>query len=280
MSAYPAPLTRRRTPGLIDLDINLPNAARMYDYLLGGKDHYPADRAAAEELLRIAPEARRLACDNRAFLGRAARFLLDSGIRQFLDLGSGLPTKGNLAEAVHAHCPDARTVHVDIDRMVCTHSRALIARRDRAAVIEGDLRDITGIVGDPHVRALIDFREPVAIVLTAVLHFLTDDQEVAETVRHYRKLLGPGGHLVITHGTTGALPASRREAGERVYARSSSPARMRGAKEVAGYFEGLQMVEPGLLDVARWRPDGLVGVNVDGAAMIGGIGRPSGGGTM
>lgn len=245
----------------------------MYDYYLGGKDHYPADRVAAEEVLRLVPEARRMARDNRAFLTRAVRCLAASGIRQFLDLGTGLPHRGNVAEIARGSDPEARTVHVDIDRMVCAHARALMAEEGRSAVVEGDLRQVRCIAENPGVRALIDFDRPVAILLTGVVHFIADDQEAAEVVRSYRDLLVPGGYLVLSHPTPGTVAPRRWMAAERVYAQSPSPVRMREPADIAGYFEGLRLIDPGLIDVTYWRPDGPVAVNDEGAYIVGGVAR-------
>lgn len=276
MSVNPEPSADPGVRKLIELDVNRPNGARMYDYYLGGKNHYPADRAAAEEVLRIVPEARRMARDNRGFLGRAVRFITKMGIQQFLDIGTGLPAQGGLPEAVRQAAgeaaPGIRMVHVDHDRMVCAHARALLAVPGRSAVVEADLRHVPDIVRSRPVRELLDFDRPVAIVLTAVLHFLADEKEADEAVAGYRALMAPGSYLVLSHGTPGSLDGRKSDMVRRVYARSSSSVMIRPPERIAGFFTELKLVEPGLVDVARWRPGGPVGLH-DGAYMIGGVAR-------
>ena len=169
------------------INTSVPNPARIYDYLLGGKDNFPADREVAEQLLAIAPVAHDVVEDNRAFLRRAVRVLTrEAGIRQFIDLGSGLPTQGNVHEIVQAIAPDARVVYVDNDAMVVTHGRALLAG-DNTVAIQADLREPEVILGHPEVRELIDFDQPVALLLMAILHFIPDEQDPWGIVARFRR---------------------------------------------------------------------------------------------
>ena len=165
------------------INTGVPNPARIYDYFLGGKDNFPADREVAEQVVAIAPVARDIVEDNRAFLRRVVRHLAgQAGVRQFIDLGSGLPTRGNVHEIAQAVAPDARVVYVDNDAMVVTHSRALLAG-DNTAAIEADLRDPDSVMQHPEVRELVDFDQPVALLLLAILHFVPDDQDVGGHAR-------------------------------------------------------------------------------------------------
>jgi hypothetical protein len=174
------------------VNTSVPNPARIYDYLLRGKDNYPADRDVAEQLLALAPVAREVVQDNRAFLRRAVRFLTqEAGIRQFIDLGSGLPTQGNVHEIAQAIAPDARVVYVDNDAMVVTHSRALLAG-DNTLAVEADLRVPDLIVENPEVRELIDFDQPIALLLVAILHFIPDEDDPLGIVTRFRERWGRG----------------------------------------------------------------------------------------
>src|SRR5687767_7858693 len=171
------------------VNTGVPNPARIYDYLLDGKDNFPADRDVAEQLLAIAPVARDVVEDNRAFLRRAVRFLAaEAGIRQFIDLGSGLPTQGNVHEIAQAVAPDERVVYVDNDAMVVTHSRALLAG-DNTAAIQADLREPDRLLGDAELRELIDFDQPIALLLMAILHFFPDDEDPFGIVARFRDAL-------------------------------------------------------------------------------------------
>ena len=246
------------------INTSVPNPARIYDYLLGGKDNYPADREVAEQVLAIAPVARDIVRDNRAFLRRAVRFLTgEAGIRQFIDLGSGLPTQGNVHEVAQAIAPDARVVYVDNDPMVVTHARALLAG-DNTLAIEGDLRKPDEVVGHPEVRELIDFDQPVALLLLAILHFIPDDQEPLAIMARFRDALPAGSYLAISHGTRD-IPArsdmsaeAMAEMGTRVeelYQETTAFIVTRTREQVARFFDGFELVEPGLVEIQRWRPE-------------------------
>jgi S-adenosyl methyltransferase len=242
----------------------VPNPARIYDYLLDGKDNYPADREVAEQLLAIAPVARDVVRDNRAFLRRAVRFLTrEAAIRQFIDLGSGLPTKGNVHEIAQAIAPGTRVVYVDNDAMVVTHSRALLAG-DNTLAIQADLRKPDVILGHPEVRELIDFHQPIALLLLAILHFIPDDQDPFGIVARFRDALPSGSYLAISHGTRD-LPVradmSEQEMAEmgtrveRLYQQTTASIVTRGRAQVERFFDGLDLVDPGLVEIQRWKPD-------------------------
>ncbi|HEX6676282.1 MAG TPA: SAM-dependent methyltransferase [Actinomycetes bacterium] len=242
-------------PPFVDaIDAGRPNPARVYDFLLGGKDSLPADRAAAEQLLALVPEARTGARENRAFLGRAVRHLAAEGARQFLDIGTGLPTQGNVHEVAHTVAADARVVYVDNDPVVHAHANALLAEPTTATVL-ADLREPERIVRHPRTRELLDFTKPVAVLLVAVLHFITDDEDPAAIVGCLRDVLAPGSFLVVSHATGDFRPEVAGKV-TKVYERASAPLVLRSRPEVARLFHGFELVPPGLVQPAAWRPDG------------------------
>jgi S-adenosyl methyltransferase len=177
------------------VDASMPNFARVYDYLLGGKDNFPVDRATAEQALAVAPELRVMARENRAFLQRAVRFLVaEAGICQLLDIGTGLPTQGSVHEVAQQVAPDARVVYVDADPVVIAHSRAMLASSDKAAIIQADLRRPEELLDHPELRALIDLGEPVAVLLVAILHGVTDAEDPVGVVTRLRDAMAPGSY--------------------------------------------------------------------------------------
>ena len=191
-------------------DPSVPSPARMYDYYLGGKDNFAADREAAEQALSVVPFGREVARANRQFLVRAVTFMARSGIGQFIDLGTGLPTRPNVHEVARSVLPDARVLYVDNDPMVCSHARALLATNDGVAAIQGDIRTPQAILNDPVTRELIDFTRPVGVLFVAVLHFLTDDDQPWEQVAAFRWRMASGSMLAVSHITSdGTPPASR-----------------------------------------------------------------------
>jgi SAM-dependent methyltransferase len=247
--------------------------ARMYDYYLGGKDNFRADRETAELALAATPSVREMARENRAFLRRAVRYLAgEAGIRQFLDIGTGLPTQGNVHEVAQSVAPEARVVYVDNDPIVLAHSRALLDAPNTEVVL-GDLRDPGGILEDPAVGKLIDFDHPMAILLVAVLHFIADRDDPDGITAKLRKAMAPGSYLVISHGTADVRQARPRVADEvvRAYQRSIAPVTLRPREEIEGFFGDFELVEPGLEQIQRWRPDGPVAAVSGG--IYGGIGR-------
>ncbi|MEO3853523.1 SAM-dependent methyltransferase [Acrocarpospora sp. B8E8] len=238
-----------------DMDPKTPNVARMYDYYLGGKDNFATDRECADEVIRRVPQAREIAWANRRFLGRAVRFLADElGIDQFVDVGAGLPTRENVHQVAQRVNPDARVVYVDNDPVVQAHAQALLATDDQTRAITGDVRDPRGILADERLRGLLDLERPVGLLLVAVLHFITPEENPYESVTELLAALPRGSALVISHverdeSLAGAVTA---------YRRASSPAVLRSVAEVARFFGGLDVVEPGVVRVRDWRPDDLV----------------------
>jgi predicted O-methyltransferase YrrM len=257
------------------IDASVATAARMYDYWLGGHNNFAADRIAALEISKRMPEAPQGARENRKFLGRAVRYLAaEAGIRQFLDLGTGLPTGGNVHQVAQASAPDARVVYVDNDPMVAAHARAL-KTGDHAAVIHADLRDADAILSHPETRRLIDFTEPLAILFVSVLHFVAGP-DAHQAVAGYLDVAAPGSYLVLSHVTAEPDPEVAAE-GTAVYASTANPITARTRDEILGFFGGLKLLEPGLVPVLQWRPDepgpaaAAVGLPVRG--LLGGIGQ-------
>ena len=234
------------------VDPAVPTAARMYDYFLGGHDNFAADRAAADYLTNVAPAAPLTAQANRAFLGRAVRFLAgEAGVRQFLDLGAGLPTQGNVHQIAREIAPDARVVYVDSDPMVVAHAKALDTG-DATAVIQADLRDADQILEHPETRRLIDFSQPVAVLCLAAMHFIAGS-EAGAAVARFRAGLSPGSYLALSHAH--GDPQSREySAGTQAYSSTANPITMRSRAEILGFFDGLDLVDPGLVRAQAWRP--------------------------
>ena len=243
----------------------------MYDYWLGGHDNFAPDRIAALKISDRAPEAPLLARENRKFLGRAVRFLAgEAGIRQFLDLGTGLPTRGNVHQVAQAITPDARVVYVDNDPMVLAHSRAL-KTGEGTAVIRADLRDPDTILGHPDTRRLIDFSEPLAVLFAAVLHFV-GDPDAAAAVARFTGATAAGSYLVLS--TVTSDPDEQAAAvGTAVYASTANPVRLRTREEILAFFDGMELLEPGLVPVQQWRPDEPGPADAGRAWMLGGVGR-------
>jgi SAM-dependent methyltransferase len=230
-----------------------PNIARMYSYWLSEKDHYATDRAAANKILERFPEVAQIARANRAFMSRAVRFLADQGITQFLDLGSGLPASPNVHEAARTVSPGARVVYADHDPVVLAHARALLTVDDKVGVAAGDIRDPGSIFAGAACTGVIDISQPAGVLLISVLHFLTA-AEADAAVAAVRERMAPGSYLVISAGTsTGTDPELIRLLQE-VYG-ETAPVTGRTEAEITAWFDGLTLVEPGLVDVWEWRPD-------------------------
>jgi SAM-dependent methyltransferase len=237
----------------LGFDPSTPNAARMYDYFLGGKDNFPADRGAAERLLRVAPEVRAAARANRAFLGRAVRFLAGAGVTQFLDIGTGLPSRENVHEAARAVAPESRVVYVDHDPVVLVHARALLAGGEGVTVADGDLRHPHDLLKNPDVVGTLDFSRPVAVLLVAIMHFIDAADDPVRILAAIRESLAPGSYLVLSHGTSDARAAAVSKAVS-VYRGTRTPLTLRGRSEIEALFEGFELVEPGLTWLPEWRP--------------------------
>ena len=246
----------KRTPSLHADDLDRPNPARIYDYAVGGHANFAADRAAFDRLSAVYPDSALAARANRAFLRRAVAYLARQGIDQFLDIGSGLPTVGNVHEVARAVNPKARVVYVDVDPVAVRYSRQLLAEEkvSGVAAIEADLRDPAAILAHPRTRALLDLARPVGLLLVTVLHFIPDDDEAHRTVRELTAAVSPGSYLAIAHGTLeGASEAVVRVA--RLYEETAHPLGLRSRAAVEGFFAGFALVEPGLVYASAWRPN-------------------------
>ena len=233
---------------------DIPSSARIYDFLLGGKDNYPADRDAAGQIARALPNVRASARWNRAFLRRAVRYLAAGrGVRQFLDIGAGLPCAPSVHEVAQDAAPGSRVVYVDNDPVVLAHGRHLLHGVAGTAIVEHDLREPDEILADPGLRALIDTEEPVALLTVAVLHFIPDEDDPAGIVRKLLEPFPPGSYLVLSHGTADAVPAVRAAAA--VFDQATTSAHVRTREQILALADGLDLAEPGIVWLPQWRPD-------------------------
>lgn len=239
------------------IDITVPSVSRIYDYYLGGSHNFEVDREAARRALEFLPGLPKTMQANRAFMRRAVRFAAGEGITQFLDIGSGIPTFGNVHEVAQAAAPGARVVYVDHDPVAVAHSEAVLAGNDDADVIAADLRKPREILASPRLERLIDLNRPVALLLVAILHFVDDADDPYGAVAELREALAPGSLLILTHASYEGipLPAERAEGAVDVYKDIRNPLIMRSLEEIARFFEGYDMVAPGLVQMPHWRPD-------------------------
>jgi SAM-dependent methyltransferase len=246
----------------------------MYDYFLGGHDNYEVDRNAAEAVIAIVPTIGEMARANRAFLGRAVTFLAERGVRQFLDIGTGIPGPGNTNEVARRVAPDARVVYVDNDPIVLAHARALLAGHDpeHTTVLRADLRDPEAILRCEAVRSVLDFDQPVAVLLVAVLHFITDNEDPVGIVRTLMSSVPPGSYLVVSHGTGDFDPEGAAEAVS-TYNRVGAQIVARSKKQILQFFEGLELIEPGIVQVPWWLPDAPVPEEAAAIWWYGAVGR-------
>jgi SAM-dependent methyltransferase len=262
-----------RRPAPEGVDTTTPSSARIYDYALGGKDNYAVDRAAAEKVFALAPEMPLMARRNREFLGRAVRYLAaEAGIRQFLDIGSGLPTQQNVHQVAREVAPDAKVVYADYDPIVVAHGDALVATTGDVAFVRGDLRRVDDILGHPGLRRLIDFDRPVAVLLVAVLHFIHDTDRPQEILARLREVMAPGSYLAISHVTPDPRPEETAEL-VKVSTQAGAPWVARSHAELMRFFDGFDLVEPGLVTAPEWRP--AIATKVDPIKMwvLAGVGR-------
>ena len=246
-----------RTPPIIDTSLAHP--ARRYNYFLGGKDNFQADRESGDAIARFFPTIRVAALENRSFLSRAVDFLVrEAGVRQFLDIGTGIPTANNTHEVAQGLAPDARVVYVDNDPIVLVHARALLTSTPdgRTAYIDADLRRPEQILQDPELRTTLDMSQPVALMLIAVLHFITDRDDPLGIVRTLVDALPSGSYVAITNVTTDFMPAHIKAEAESSQATARyGDIRFRTLDEVARFFEGLELVEPGVVSITDWRAE-------------------------
>jgi hypothetical protein len=231
-------------------------AARIYDYMLGGIHNFPADQQAARQLLALFPFAPMVARANRAFLRRAVGHIADAGVEQFIDLGSGIPTKGNVHEIAQKHNPRARVVYVDLDPVAVAESLDILEGNSRAVAIRADLRDPAGVLAHPRVRGLLNFDEPVAVLFGSVLHFVADDAQAYGSVSAFVDATASGSYLLISHGALEAF-AQDNAAMETAAAAYKRDTAILGAgrtrEQVARFFDGLELVDPGVVWVHEWR---------------------------
>jgi hypothetical protein len=263
----------------LEFDTSVPNIARMYDYWLGGKDNFAADREAADRQAHAIPQLPWLARQNRGFLQRAVDFCAREGVTQFLDIGSGLPTNQNVHEIAQRANADSRVVYADNDQVVVAHARALLSGT-RTAAVRGDVCRPDDILGAPEVRQLIDFSRPVAVLLLAVLHLIPDAADPAGSVARLREAVAPGSYLLISHADVSQAHAvgterrseTARELVNANQALASVPARARD--EIRAFFGDWTLVEPGLTDIWAWRPEGDTVANTSGfMRILGGVAR-------
>lgn len=237
-----------------DVDLTRPSIARAYDYWLGGAHNFAVDREFSRKLFEAVPDTRLMARANRAFLHRAVRFMTDAGVRQFLDIGSGIPTVGNVHEIAQQAAPQARVVYVDVDPVAVAHSQQLLDGNHQAAAIQQDARRPEAILDHPQTRALLDLDQPVGLLLVAVLHYLPDQDDPYRLVARLRQALHPGSYLAISHPTADGRPAQAQQV-VAMTRQTATPATARTRAQVERFFHGLELVEPGLVWAPQWRPD-------------------------
>jgi S-adenosyl methyltransferase len=259
------------------IDVTQPSQARIYDYLLGGSLNFAPDRQAARQLIAMVPDVPLIAQANRAFLRRAVRFLVGSGVRQFLDIGSGVPTRGNVHEIARAAHRESRVVYVDIDPVAVAHSRQILAGDDQTVVIQEDARQPERILHHPDLRRLLDMARPVAILVTSVLHFIPDSADPAGIVAKLHDAVAPGSYLALSHVTRAdrADGADGEAGAAKVHTRGGLFASPRRPAEVERLFAGFDLVAPGLVGVRRWRPEpgDNIGADPEQVCMHAGVGR-------
>jgi hypothetical protein len=245
-----------------------PAAARIYDYLLGGKDNYAVDRTAAERVLAVAPDQRQLAQANRAFAIRAVGVLTSAGIRQFVDLGTGFPTSPSVHEAARQADPEARVVYVDYDPLVHVHNTALLAQDDQVVSVRADIRQPETILDHPDVTRLIDFGQPVGVLCVAVLHLVPDAEDPAGIVARFRDQLSAGSYLALSQFASDSDPEAMAEL-RAVAAGTAVETYFRPRDAILRFFDGFELVPPGLTDVERWRQDGAAATRLKIAGAVG-----------
>jgi hypothetical protein len=273
----PEPAPERVPPGV---DASTPSPARLYDYYLGGTNNFRVDRVAAERMRTLMPELSDAAWANRGFHQRAARWMAERGIRQFIDIGSGLPTSGNTHEAVHRASPGARILYVDNDPMVAAHAQDLLAAGGTTRFIQGDVRDAASILDDPQARDLIEPGEPVGFLMTAVMHFVPDDLDPWGLVGQYLAAVAPGSYLALSHATTDQIPPRMVAAALEMYQRAAQPLYPRSRADVERFFDGLELVpaQPGgdasVGFVGAWGAEDPAAADSDGSrALYSGVAR-------
>jgi hypothetical protein len=237
-------------------DLSIPNAARVYDYMLGGGHNFAADREFAEEMEQIMPGANVYASATRAFVDRAVRWLVGQGVRQFLDIGSGIPTVGNVHEIARSATPDARVVYIDIDPVAVAHSEALLADDPRTQVFRADLAHPDQVLTHPGVLDLLDFAQPIAVLLNAVVHFLPDTAHPEQVIAQLRDTVIHGSYLTLTHGTPiqQAELSDQQNRARELYQRTPTALYFRTPEQIRNLLADWDLIDPGLVPVADWNP--------------------------
>jgi trans-aconitate methyltransferase len=256
-----------------DIDTRTPSGARIYDYMLGGTDNYAVDRMAAEQVESILPGTKAMARNNRRFMERLVRYLTrDGGIRQFIDIGSGLPTRDNVHNIAQGIAPRSRVVYVDKDPVVLRHQRvSALAENENTAFLLADAGNVAEILDHPETVRLLNFGEPAAVLYLSFLHFIPDGQAQA-MVRHMMSRLAPGSYLAISHPVSDDLEL-RQSMTDLASNTLKGFGAIRKKQEIRAFFDGLELVEPGLVDITAWRPDGREEEQSHQWIMFGGLGR-------
>jgi hypothetical protein len=262
------------TPGPLEepeIDPSVPSPARIYDYMLGGTYNFPADRAAADKAMAEVPELRDIILANRGFHSRAARWIAENGVSQFLDIGSGLPTVGNTHEIVRAIIPDARVAYVDVDPMVARCATELLSSPWNTRVVVADIRDPDTLLSHPQVRDVLDLAQPVGVLVTGVLHFVADGSDPWGLMARYVSAIAPGSYVALSHSTYDNVPPRSVQAGRDEYARASAQMHFRSKPEVERLFDGLELVPPypgagpALAYMGEWQAEDVAGADSDGS---------------
>ncbi|MFD7444710.1 SAM-dependent methyltransferase [Streptomyces sp. NPDC059909] len=239
------------------IDISVPSVSRIYDYYLGGSHNFEVDREAARKAMEFVPGLPKIMQANRAVMRRVVRHAVSEGITQFLDIGSGIPTFGNVHEVAQEASPGARVVYVDHDPVAVAHSQAVLEGNENAGIVRADLRKPHEILDSPEVAELLDLDRPVALLLVSVLHFIEDADEPQRAVAELRDALAPGSLILVTHASYDGVPVAEERVGGAVgvYKDIRNPLIMRTREEIARFFDGFELVEPGLVHMAEWRPE-------------------------
>lgn len=237
-----------------EVDFECPSASRVYDYYLGGSHNFAVDRRMARRAIELWPELPVIMQANRAFLRRSVRYLVRQGITQFLDIGSGIPTEGNVHEVAQAASPETRVVYVDIDPVAIAHSRDILTGNPLADAVQADLRDMAAILDDPRAKRLLDLTQPIGVLMVAILHFVPDEADPASIVAQYRKMMAPGSYIALSHASHEGRPDQVRPHTE-LYRRAGAPLTMRSRLEVETLLGGFDLVPPGVVFLPLWRPD-------------------------
>ncbi|MFC1420348.1 SAM-dependent methyltransferase [Streptacidiphilus cavernicola] len=257
-------------------DLDKPNAARVYDYYLGGSHNFAVDREMARQAIALWPDLPMIMRANRAFLRRAVQYVAEQGVSRFLDIGSGIPTFGAVHEIARETIPDARVVYVDRDPVAVAHSRLLLKDDPLSAVVEADMRDVPGLLAQPAVAELLAPGEPVAVLMVAVLHFISDEEDPERIVRQLHQAVPPGSMLALSHAGLEGRPD---QAGphQDLYARTPTPLTMRSKDRIVSLFNGFELVEPGVVYFSEWHPENPAAVEPHPERLVGmvGVGRRS-----